>query len=371
MCPMRPHEQITSSEISSTPWRSQISRTPGSSRPGAEAAAAVLHRLEDHRRHVSGPANSIASSIASAAHSGSSNTRRVEVEVHNTYCSLPPVGRIMALNRVQEILLLDGEASHPLEFSVNQFRNVFHPRGCIHICGDSCSMMPSQAGNMRLKGFASSRNLQLIWHANVCGVRFYTVEAVRPDRKVQLQLLPMTGLCDFHAERHGADQGFKAEASESAVFVSTNGYDALHVASDNGRFVEAPDWWYGQVYAIETDRGQDDNEDLFTPGRFIAEGTGRLTVTLWASTDAICAARLGRRSSPLARGIRRGVHTSGKSSKTTRSAIDHLPDRFDQPAPPGPGRRGFSGDAKIAGRNAWARQCSPAIRGLPTGAATR
>ncbi len=210
------------------------------------------------------------------------NTRRY----HGLLCSatLPPVGRIMALNRVQEILLLDGEASHPLEFSVNQFRNVFHPRGDRYL---RRFMLDDAVASWEyeVEGIRVLKELQLIWQRNVCGVR-YTVEAVRPDRKVQLQLLPMTGLRDFHAERHGADQGFKAEASERGVRV-TNGYDALHVASDNGRFVQAPDWWYGQVYAIETDRGQDDNEDLFTPGRFIAEGTGRLTVTLWASTDAI------------------------------------------------------------------------------------
>ncbi len=119
---------------------------------------------------------------------------------------------------------------------------------------------------------------------DVCGVR-YTVEAVRPDRKVQLQLLPMTGLRDFHAERHGADQGFKAEASERGVRV-TNGYDALHVASDNGRFVQATDWWYGQVYPIETDSGQDDAEDLVRcPAHLVLEATGSASITLWMSVE--------------------------------------------------------------------------------------
>ncbi len=61
----------------------------------------------------------------------------------------------------------------------------------------------------------------------------------------------------------------------------------MHVVADGGRFIHVPDWWYGQHYAIESERGQDDNEDLFTPGRFIAEGNGRLTMTLWASTEAV------------------------------------------------------------------------------------
>jgi len=41
----------------------------------------------------------------------------------------PPVGRIMALNRLGEILTLDGKDQPTLEFSVNQFREAFHPQG--------------------------------------------------------------------------------------------------------------------------------------------------------------------------------------------------------------------------------------------------
>src|SRR5947209_20373759 len=41
--------------------------------------------------------------------------------------TLPPVGRIMALNRIGEILCLDGKTDRLLEFSINQFREGFHP----------------------------------------------------------------------------------------------------------------------------------------------------------------------------------------------------------------------------------------------------
>ena len=45
---------------------------------------------------------------------------------------------------------------------------------------------------------------------------------------------------------------------------------------------QARDWWYGHVYPIETERGQDDTEDLFTPGRFATRDHGKATLTLWA-----------------------------------------------------------------------------------------
>ena len=47
------------------------------------------------------------------------NTRRY----HGLLCAAttPPVGRVMVLSRVGEILHLDGKTDRPLELSVNQF----------------------------------------------------------------------------------------------------------------------------------------------------------------------------------------------------------------------------------------------------------
>ena len=41
----------------------------------------------------------------------------------------PPVGRVMALNRIGEIVVVDGRTDQLLEFSINQFEERFHPRG--------------------------------------------------------------------------------------------------------------------------------------------------------------------------------------------------------------------------------------------------
>src|SRR5688500_17070018 len=54
------------------------------------------------------------------------NTRRY----HGLLCAatLPPVGRVMALNRIGEVLFLDGKTAF-LELSVNQYGRSFHPGG--------------------------------------------------------------------------------------------------------------------------------------------------------------------------------------------------------------------------------------------------
>jgi len=41
----------------------------------------------------------------------------------------PPVGRMMAVNRVGELLHFDGREDVTHELAVNQFRDTFHPRG--------------------------------------------------------------------------------------------------------------------------------------------------------------------------------------------------------------------------------------------------
>ena len=55
------------------------------------------------------------------------NTRRY----HGLLCgaTLPPVGRILMLNRLGEILRIQPREDEPLELSINQFGDQFHPRG--------------------------------------------------------------------------------------------------------------------------------------------------------------------------------------------------------------------------------------------------
>ena len=75
-----------------------------------------------------------------------------------------------------------------------------------------------------------------------------------------------------------------------------------------GRHWNEPDWWTGHVYPIETERGQDDSEDLFKPGMFVFKTSEGATVTLWASTEDIASidwdAELNRRVPHLAAELR-------------------------------------------------------------------
>jgi predicted glycogen debranching enzyme len=193
----------------------------------------------------------------------------------------PPVGRVMTLNRIGEILTVDGQNDRLLEFSINQFRQTFHPRGDRYLRRFQTDDLARWEYDV--EGVKVTKELQIVWHRNVMGIRYH-VEAAE-GRPVRLQLLPFTGLRDFHALRLAGGAQFRVSASEREVHVEESG-KGLFMQAESGRFEQRGDWWYGHTYAIETERGQDDTEDLYCPGAFIVDLTGKGGVTLWASCEA-------------------------------------------------------------------------------------
>lgn len=203
---------------------------------------------------------------------------------HGLLCAatLPPVGRVMALNRVGEILTLDGDAEHPHELSVNQFRQSMHPRGDRYLrrfdLGDTARW------EFDVEGVRVVKELQMLWLRNVAVVR-YTIDP-GAGRRFEFAVLPFVSLRDFHGLRRSHDASFQTQPGDRRVSV-TQGSNTVHLAADAGDYRPAPGWWYGHVYAIESERGMDDAEDLYTPGRFVIEGTGPQTLTVWAATEGV------------------------------------------------------------------------------------
>ena len=123
--------------------------------------------------------------------------------------------------------------------------------------------------------------MQLLWKQNVVGIR-YAIRTARP-RQVRLGLLPFFSIRDFHGLRHQHDTQFNMWSEARQVKVSADS-NTVTVQSDAGDFQAHPDWWYSHYYSIENNRGMDDTEDLYTPGRFVLESQGGLaSITLWAS----------------------------------------------------------------------------------------
>ncbi len=204
------------------------------------------------------------------------NTRRY----HGLLCAAthPPLGRMMTLSRLGEILYLDGKRDRLLELSVNQFEGGnIHPRGDRYL--QTFELGRTARWIYHVEGVEVTKELQLVWGQNVAGVR-YTIKPAGP-RVVRFELLPFLSMRDFHSLRRGTDFPFRTVSSGAHAKIE-DGRHALHLRASWGDFLEQPDWWRSHKYSVETERGQDDIEDLFSPGRFVLEGTGELAVTVWA-----------------------------------------------------------------------------------------
>jgi predicted glycogen debranching enzyme len=206
------------------------------------------------------------------------NTRRY----HGILCAAtaPPVGRIMLLNRMGLIIRIDGGDDH--ELSLNQFPSSFHPRGDRYL--RTFTLGESARWDYVVPGAHVSQELTLVWQRNVAVVRLQVTAG--KEARIVLRALPLVSIRDFHALIRKSGSKFSVNAKEEAVLVRGNEH-ACHIASDTGRFVEAPDWWFDHIYAVETERGQDDTEDLFVPGQFIVEKTGSFTVQFAISTEEV------------------------------------------------------------------------------------
>ncbi|MGD0767205.1 MAG: amylo-alpha-1,6-glucosidase [Tepidisphaeraceae bacterium] len=205
------------------------------------------------------------------------NTRRY----HGLLCAAltPPVGRMMMLNRLGEIIRLPGPDQLPLEFSINQFGQTFHPRGDRYLRRFELETALAR-WEYEVEGIRVIKEIQMPWRNNAVGIR-YTIDP--KGKQVELSLLPFVRMMDFHALRH-----------EKAVFDESQGErkcsvglgpNKLVIEADAGSFQPEPDWWYGQTYAIETERGLDDREDLYKPGRFVFTTDRRASITIWAGTE--------------------------------------------------------------------------------------
>ena len=207
------------------------------------------------------------------------NTRRY----HGLLCAalLPPVGRVMMLNRLAEIIRVQGSDQTPIELSVNQFGNTFHPRGDRYL-----RRFDLEAALVRwdyeIDGIRIIKEIQMSWQNNAVGIR-YTVEP--DDKTVELSLLPFVRMMDFHALRHEKEAFIESHGPRNCSIAS--GAGKLAMSADAGSFHPQPDWWFGQTYAIETDRGLDDREDLYKPGRFVMSTARKASITLWAAAEPI------------------------------------------------------------------------------------
>lgn len=127
------------------------------------------------------------------------------------------------------------------------------------------------------------KELRLGWRTNRAAVRV----TVRPGSTgVRLRVWPMVSIRDFHGTSPDLEASrFRVERAERSMSIMADGR-TLELACDLGRTHDEASIRRGVVYDLETERHQEDHEDLYCPGAFIAEpaadGAG-LSITIAAA----------------------------------------------------------------------------------------
>ncbi len=192
--------------------------------------------------------------------------------------TLPPVGRIMTLSRMEETLQLDGQSGRVHAFATNQFPGQFHPHGWHYLQQFTLDLTARWIYD--IDGVQVVKELLMPWQSNGVGLRYQ----LQPNgRKVTLRLAPFVALRDFHSVRRRGAM-FHVEHDDTRVLLHEGNHSVV-IVCEGGRFSPAGDWWFDHYYAIEAERGQEHLEDLFTPGAFVLETDRAEQITLWAGVE--------------------------------------------------------------------------------------
>ena len=194
--------------------------------------------------------------------------------------TLPPLGRVVALNRLSESVRRGDETI--AELSVNCFHGGVSPNGNKHL--RRFEHYATTKWFYDIDGVKVTKELVLCWGRNVVGVR-YDIDP-GPGGPVSFRVQPFVTLRDFHGLQRADHHSDVVSSAIGGCTVRRWGHE-LRLKCTGANFTEYKDWWYHFVYPIETERGQDDNEDLFTPGTFAAKISEPTTLTFWAGLEDV------------------------------------------------------------------------------------
>jgi len=173
----------------------------------------------------------------------------------------PPVNRVMALSNCLETVVCGHET---FELSTFEFGPKFAPAGYTHLrefWRDSGVHFGFDLGSIQIE-----KAVYLVRDSDTVLVEYAFSGIQRP---IDFILRPFVGLRDFHHLQ-------QSEASLTAGLIDTGVLVRHEVPDSYGLLMNCPEmhyeadpqWWFNFSYRVNTQRGQHDREDLWTPGFF-------------------------------------------------------------------------------------------------------
>jgi len=190
-----------------------------------------------------------------------------------------PVGRLLAVATVMEELAV---GDRTVELATNEFEDTFAPDGSAFLQAFRNDTAATYV--YRVDDATLTKEIILAESANTAAVRYTLTGA--PGR---LRVRPFVALRDYHHLR-APDQPSQLtfELIDGRVAVrDLNQPDHVVYLSAEGAEIEGEgQWWHRFVYRADIARGQDGQEDLYSPGAFAMDLAPGRSCVLLASVDA-------------------------------------------------------------------------------------
>jgi predicted glycogen debranching enzyme len=186
-----------------------------------------------------------------------------------------PAQRLSLLSRLEETLVVGGRR---YDLGVNQYRDVVHPRG--HERARDFVLDPLPTLTWEIEGRRVSRTIARV-HGEPAVVVLYEHDSTEP---MGLEVRPLLSYREPGRLQHENPQ-VRPEATVTSgdVFVQPyEGCPPLALRLTGGRWEADPTWYRGFVYERDREAGRDHVEDLFSPGRLVAEIRPRASVAFIA-----------------------------------------------------------------------------------------
>ena len=236
------------------------------------------------------------------------NTRRYHGLL--TAATKPPVGRIVMLSKLEEVLIVDGRR---YELSANQYPGVVHPQGFQFQTGFRLDPFP--VFTYELEGLRVEKSVFMVQEENTTVV-YYEVtmsdklqlvdvplaespkqSSDKPNfighksgdsfKSIKLEIRPLIAFRDYHATTHenGALNSAMNVETGATTVTPYNDLPSLHFAHDAGEIDSNGAWYRNFQYAVERERGLDYQEDLFNPFAITFDLTSSRRARIIASTE--------------------------------------------------------------------------------------
>lgn len=208
------------------------------------------------------------------------NTRRYHGLL--TAATNPPVGRVVMLSKLEEVLVVDGKR---YELSANQYPGVIHPQGWRYQTEFRLDTFP--VFTYEVEGLRLTKSLFMVHGENTVVVE-YRLQAnpLIAFGSLKLEIRPLVAFRDYHSTTH-ENAAINTEVNiESGSTTITPYHDlpALYFSHDECDIDTIGFWYRNFQYSIEQERGLDFAEDLFSPLAFTFDLVANQKARIIAST---------------------------------------------------------------------------------------